>query len=171
MKIANIISIFRILLTPILIFSVYNPLLFGILFLIAGISDTLDGTIARYFKQTSSLGSKLDTIGDSLLLIPTIIAFIIHFDLSFILPFLIATLVLIVIYRITQFIIYKKFLSYHFLTGKLSAVILYIFISYTFIFSLNKTFAYIALLSLIICQLEEFIATLLSTNPKKLSIF
>ena len=40
---------------------------FYIIYLICGVSDIVDGIIARRFKATSALGSRLDSIGDVVL--------------------------------------------------------------------------------------------------------
>jgi CDP-diacylglycerol--glycerol-3-phosphate 3-phosphatidyltransferase len=37
---------------------------FLIMFIIIGVTDKLDGTLARYLNQTTALGAKLDTIAD-----------------------------------------------------------------------------------------------------------
>ena len=37
---------------------------FLIMFIIIGITDKLDGTLARYLNQTTAIGAKLDTIAD-----------------------------------------------------------------------------------------------------------
>ena len=39
-------------------------LVFLIMFIIIGITDKLDGTLARYLNQTTALGAKLDTLAD-----------------------------------------------------------------------------------------------------------
>lgn len=67
----NVISIVRILLVPlfaVLLFQNHNFLAFCI-FLIASISDGIDGFIARHFNQTTNLGKILDPIADRLLLL------------------------------------------------------------------------------------------------------
>ena len=45
-----------------------------LLFIIAGVSDALDGFLAKYFGWTSELGGLLDPIADKLLLIGAILA-------------------------------------------------------------------------------------------------
>jgi len=45
-----------------------------LLFVIAGVSDALDGFLAKYFGWTSELGSLLDPIADKLLLMGAILA-------------------------------------------------------------------------------------------------
>jgi len=69
-NIPNILTVSRILLIPLFIILLLKDLmLFALLiFAYAAISDGLDGLLARYFKQQSTLGSYLDPIADKLLL-------------------------------------------------------------------------------------------------------
>jgi len=73
--IPNIISIFRIGIVPAvvvaLIYEQYKLAL--LLFAVAGISDGLDGYIAKRFNFISRLGSILDPLADKLLLVSTYI--------------------------------------------------------------------------------------------------
>tara|TARA_B100000965_G_scaffold99055_1_gene81078 strand:- start:586 stop:1176 length:591 start_codon:yes stop_codon:yes gene_type:complete len=69
--IPNILSISRLILIPAMIIPAYyidsEPnarFVFLIMFIIIGITDKLDGTLARYLNQTTALGAKLDTIAD-----------------------------------------------------------------------------------------------------------
>lgn len=69
--IPTIITLVRILLTPLIVYSMVMHQwgnAFG-LFLIASISDMLDGSIARFCKQQTFLGACLDPIADKLLLL------------------------------------------------------------------------------------------------------
>lgn len=63
-NLANIITISRIIGTMILIFLDVSSLPFKIIYSWCGISDVLDGFIARKLKISSELGSKLDSISD-----------------------------------------------------------------------------------------------------------
>lgn len=69
-NIPNIITIIRILLTPFFVILLLKGLRFQalLIFFIAGISDGLDGFIARYFNQRTELGAYLDPLADKLLL-------------------------------------------------------------------------------------------------------
>ena len=71
MTIPNIITCLRIVLVPVfIIFLLDGNLTYGfIIFAIAGISDGLDGFIARTFNVRSGLGAYLDPLADKLLLI------------------------------------------------------------------------------------------------------
>jgi cardiolipin synthase (CMP-forming) len=76
MTIPNIITLIRILLTPVfVIYLINDQLLDGLLILvICGISDGLDGFIARVFKQKSELGSYLDPLADKITLVSAFVA-------------------------------------------------------------------------------------------------
>ena len=81
MTMANYITILRMaLIFPILLFatsysSPYNWVAL-LLFVIAGITDHLDGYIARKTGSTSSVGAMLDLVADKLLIIITLFYFI-----------------------------------------------------------------------------------------------
>ena len=70
LNIPNILTVIRILLTPLfVIFLIKNLYSCALLtFTVAGISDGLDGLLARYFNQRTVLGAYLDPIADKLLL-------------------------------------------------------------------------------------------------------
>lgn len=72
----NILTVMRIcLVIPIFISILYeNFSLTSYLFLIAGISDALDGFLARRFKWTTRFGSIADPLADKLLLTTSFIA-------------------------------------------------------------------------------------------------
>ena len=64
MDMANFITGIRILFSIGLLFTrIFSPT-FYVFYIIAGISDVLDGIVARKFNLVSSLGEKLDTIAD-----------------------------------------------------------------------------------------------------------
>jgi cardiolipin synthase len=70
LTIPNLITLTRILLTPLFIIFLiqgrYRQAL--IIFILAGISDLVDGLIARWWQQKSRLGSYLDPLADKLLM-------------------------------------------------------------------------------------------------------
>ena len=69
--IPNIISIMRIVLVlPVVLLLLAHAYLYAlILFFIAGLSDGVDGFLARYYGWQSRLGSILDPLADKLLLV------------------------------------------------------------------------------------------------------
>lgn len=65
--IPNILSIFRLLLLPVIVYMYINQkdyVLTGVLLLVSGTTDLLDGYIARTFNMISDLGKILDPVAD-----------------------------------------------------------------------------------------------------------
>ena len=73
MTIHNLLTILRVLLTPLLVIFLLEDRLSEalIVFVAAGITDGLDGLIARLYKQKTRLGAFLDPLADKLLLATT----------------------------------------------------------------------------------------------------
>ena len=70
MNIPNSITILRIIIVPLLVYLLINGTFTGALWLLigAGISDALDGFIARHFRMITFLGSILDPLADKILI-------------------------------------------------------------------------------------------------------
>lgn len=75
-NIPNLLTLLRILITPLfVIFMIKGHYRLALLsFALAGVSDGLDGLVARWFDQKTELGAHLDPIADKLLLISAFIA-------------------------------------------------------------------------------------------------
>ena len=73
MTIPNLLTISRVLLTPLLVIFLLEDRLSAalVVFIVAGITDGLDGLIARLYLQKSKLGAFLDPLADKLLLATT----------------------------------------------------------------------------------------------------
>lgn len=71
MNIPNLITVGRIVLVPIVVWLIVNGnyLMAFWLFLAAGISDAVDGFIAKQFNQQTTLGAYLDPLADKALLV------------------------------------------------------------------------------------------------------
>lgn len=72
MNIPNQLTLLRIILIPVFVLVYYLPfewsnLVACIIFSLAGITDVLDGYLARKLNQTSSLGAFLDPVADKLM--------------------------------------------------------------------------------------------------------
>jgi len=77
--IPNIISFFRILLIPFIIYFIFSlepksVTWAFLLFLLAALTDFLDGFIARLTESVTEFGKRLDPLADRLLIISTIIS-------------------------------------------------------------------------------------------------
>ncbi|MFO8240582.1 MAG: CDP-alcohol phosphatidyltransferase family protein [Dissulfuribacterales bacterium] len=70
MNLPNLLTLIRIILTPLLVILLINSKFLEalIVFTIAGITDGLDGLIARCMRQKTRIGAILDPIADKLLL-------------------------------------------------------------------------------------------------------
>ncbi|MGB9179172.1 MAG: CDP-alcohol phosphatidyltransferase family protein [Pyrinomonadaceae bacterium] len=71
----NLLTVFRMVLIPVFVSLLfYQKFTLGLaVFLLAGITDGLDGLLARRFDQKSQLGTILDPIADKLLLVTSFI--------------------------------------------------------------------------------------------------
>ena len=76
-KIPNYLTILRIILIPILIISFYSEqnylLVTSLIFIIAGLSDFLDGYLSRRFDAQSNFGKMMDPIADKLIVVTSLI--------------------------------------------------------------------------------------------------
>ena len=91
MNLANKLTIFRIILVPLMVIvAIINPAgsllgisttfwIMGIIFIIASITDKLDGYIARSRNQITTFGKFLDPIADKILVLTAMIIFV-EFD-------------------------------------------------------------------------------------------
>lgn len=76
MSIPNIITLGRILLVPVIVWAIASnqmEIAFT-LFVIAGISDAVDGFLAKRFNMASDLGALLDPLADKALLVSIYVA-------------------------------------------------------------------------------------------------
>jgi len=81
----NIITVFRIGMVPlfILLMDEHHYLLALYVFILAGISDGLDGFIAKRFDAVSQMGAILDPIADKMLLVSAYIMLTLHGKIPF----------------------------------------------------------------------------------------
>ncbi|MGM0396259.1 MAG: CDP-diacylglycerol--glycerol-3-phosphate 3-phosphatidyltransferase [Bacillota bacterium] len=80
MTIPNLITVFRIILIPVYLIVFFSDMdnkvfVLGMIFMIAGISDVLDGYIARRFNLVSKFGSALDPFADKMMSFTVLVTF------------------------------------------------------------------------------------------------
>ncbi|MCR3954835.1 MAG: CDP-diacylglycerol--glycerol-3-phosphate 3-phosphatidyltransferase [Gudongella sp.] len=80
MTLPNLITVFRIILIPIYLFLFFSDIenkvfVLGMIFMIAGVSDVLDGFIARRFNLMSKLGAALDPFADKMMSFTVLVTF------------------------------------------------------------------------------------------------
>ena len=81
MNIPNLITILRFVITPmvvllLLVDQLWSGIIVAVLITIAGISDFLDGYLARYWKIETDVGRLLDPVADKVLVLATLIMLI-----------------------------------------------------------------------------------------------
>ena len=76
MSIPNLITLARILLVPVLVWAIIagEMQLAFLLFLVAGISDAVDGFLAKRFGMATELGAYLDPLADKVLIVSIYVA-------------------------------------------------------------------------------------------------
>ncbi len=76
MSIPNLITLGRIILVPIVVWAITSGQMLAAfaLFLAAGISDAVDGFLAKRFHMTSELGAYLDPLADKALIVSIYVA-------------------------------------------------------------------------------------------------
>jgi cardiolipin synthase len=75
-SIPNLITLGRILLVPVVVWAIASGemlIAFG-LFVVAGVSDAVDGFVAKRFNMTSELGAYLDPLADKALIVSIYVA-------------------------------------------------------------------------------------------------
>ena len=82
-KIPNYLTIGRIIIVPIFVISFYLPGFYGdvipfSLFIVASFTDSLDGLLARMFKEESKLGELLDPIADKIIVAAALILLVMN---------------------------------------------------------------------------------------------
>lgn len=92
MNLANQLTVCRIVLIPLLVVVFYLPFwwrfpLAAVIFTLAGITDALDGYIARKYQQTTPFGAFLDPVADKLIVAVALALLIeLHASIWFTLP-------------------------------------------------------------------------------------
>ena len=124
---ANIITGFRVLISIALLFCpVFSPV-FYILYQIAGLSDMIDGTIARRTNTVSEFGAKFDTAADFVFVVVCLIRFLPVISIPawlYVWIILIALIKIIII--ISGYVVQKKLVAVHSVMNKVTGVLLFI---------------------------------------------
>ena len=124
---ANIITSSRILCSVALLFFPAFSSGFYILYLIAGFTDMIDGTVARKTNTVSEFGSKLDTIADFVFVAICLIKLLPVIDIPTWVWIWIAVIAGIkMINVVSGFIVQKKFVAEHTAMNKVTGFLLFI---------------------------------------------
>ena len=126
-NIANYISISRILMSILLMITNTFTLSFYILYMYCGLSDMLDGFLARKYKMTSEIGAKIDSIADMVFVFVSIIKVLPVLNLSKAIGIWIIIIAMIKVFNvICGYVYYKKLMLPHTILNKITGFVLFI---------------------------------------------
>lgn len=124
---ANIITSIRIICSIALLFSLAISPVFYVLYIVAGFTDMIDGTVARKTNTASDFGSKLDTIADFIFVVACLIKLLPVMDIPVWLYAWIGIIALIkIINAISGYVVQKKFVAVHTVMNKVTGALLFI---------------------------------------------
>ena len=124
---ANAISAGRIILSIVLLFVPTRSPAFYVFYILAGLTDMIDGAVARKTYTASEFGAKLDTAADIVFVIICLIKFVPCIIIPAWLYVWIAIIALIKLLNIVSgFIKQKKFVAVHSIMNKIVGVVLFI---------------------------------------------
>ncbi|MBR6645628.1 MAG: CDP-alcohol phosphatidyltransferase family protein [Clostridia bacterium] len=172
LTVPNIITAFRLIgsLVLLLFIPTYSTAFF-IIYTLCGISDVVDGTIARITKSTTEFGAKLDSIAD--LLFYSVLFFCIFPDLLEKLPLYVwimgfTALFIRLASYLTAAIKHRRFASVHTYMNKLTGVVVFS-VPYFVITKFIVQACFVLGIISITAAIEEFIMHITSEkyNPNK----
>ena len=124
---ANVITGLRILVSAVLVFCpVFSPI-FYVLYLIAGLSDMVDGIIARKTNSVSEFGSRFDSIADFVFVAVCLIKILPVMDIPIWLYVWTEAIFFVkFINIISGYAMHKRFIAVHTTMNKVTGVLLFI---------------------------------------------
>jgi CDP-diacylglycerol--glycerol-3-phosphate 3-phosphatidyltransferase len=158
----NILSVLRIILSPIIFFAKDNKYILFCVLIIIGLTDILDGYIARKYKKQTIIGAWLDSISDFVFYILLVIySVVFQFDIINRIKYIIIVIITLKLFTIIiGYIKYKKLSFLHTYGNKISGIA--IFIEFCLFILLDITIIVdIGIIFSILCSLEELIITII----------
>ena len=127
LNMANIITGIRIVCSMALLFCPVFSSAFYILYIVAGISDMIDGTVARKTGTVSNFGSKLDTAADFVLVLCCLIKLIpiLHIP-TWLIIWIIVIAVIKAINLISGYVMRKELVVVHTVMNKVTGILLFV---------------------------------------------
>ena len=123
---ANVITGLRILVSAVLVFCPVFSQIFYVLYLIAGLSDMVDGIIARKTNSVSEFGSRFDSIADFVFVGVCLIKILPVMDIPIWLYVWTAVIALIkIINIISGYAMHKRLIAVHTTMNKVTGVLLF----------------------------------------------
>jgi len=125
---ANVITFCRILFgIPILFFPAFSPL-FYVFYVLCGLSDMLDGAVARKTNTVSAFGSKLDTVADLVFVAICMVKLLPVLNVPLWLWICIGIVAFVKIVNVVLgYAIHKKFAAVHTVMNKITGALWFLF--------------------------------------------
>lgn len=124
--VANLITGIRILCALLLINCPIFSIWYYFFYLIGGISDILDGMVARKFGKETKLGAQFDTIADIIFSVVVIVQVMRVISLPlWLIIWIVCIAIIKVVSVISGFFYYKKFVSEHTIMNKICGILLF----------------------------------------------
>lgn len=125
---ANIITIIRILCSIAILFCPVFSVAFYSLYIAAGLSDMIDGWVARRTNTVSEFGAKLDTIADFVFVVICLVKLLPIMDVPVWLYVWIGIIAVIKIINIVSgYVVQKCFVAVHSVMNKVTGALLFVF--------------------------------------------
>ena len=125
--IANIITGSRIVFSLSLLFIPLSSAWFYVLYLLCGLSDVIDGTVARRTNSASEFGARLDTVSDLVFMTVALIKFVPHLHIHVLLWIWIGVIAIIKLGNAALgFVRTKKLVSPHTVLNKVTGLLLFL---------------------------------------------
>jgi phosphatidylglycerophosphate synthase len=166
----NLLSGLRLLLVPIMWGLAFMDRSFdiGIGLMVAGMTDFLDGFIARRFSLSTMFGAKLDSLADDLIIVSVII-WVLMLRPEIVTHHPVLTFAGIGIYSLSMLISLLKFRRFgsnlHLYSHKSVAIIGYIFVVHAFLFGgYQQKLFYVTILMFILAHFEAIVIQLVRSE-------
>ena len=125
--IANFITGSRIVLSLPLLFIPLTSAWFCVIYLLCGLSDMIDGTVARKTNSASKFGARLDTLSDFVFMTVALIKFVPHLTIPAWLWIWIGVIAMMKLGNVALgFVRTKKFISPHTILNKVTGLLLFL---------------------------------------------
>jgi CDP-diacylglycerol--glycerol-3-phosphate 3-phosphatidyltransferase len=163
----NLLSVSRIVLSPLMFILWDNRWMLFLLFLVIGLTDIVDGYVARKLKNPTVLGAWLDSIADFVFFISYIVlAVIFEADHIIALQYLIGIIILTkLLSGFTGLLKYKQPGFLHTIGNKIACTVIISGICFFVLFR-NMVIVKIGLYMSILSALEEFLIMLIGNTYK-----
>ena len=155
---ANFITVIRIICSIILLFCpVFSPA-FYVLYITAGVSDMIDGAVARTTGTVSDFGSKLDSAADFVFVVVCLIKLnpAIHIPIWLII-WMIMIAVIKVINLIIGYVARKEIVACHTVLNKMTGLLLFVLPLTISLINLRYSGAFVSMIATIVAIQEGYL--------------